>query len=111
MRARNDQTLSYPAQLCQWPVSYPADVGLGVYQDESNWLLLGVNKHQAETGDIIVFSRLNDQLQVVSRVPRKGNPAGKLRIRREDALFRFLLTLGAGGKNSARHRHFPVLDT
>ena len=72
------------------------NAGLGVYQDESNWLLLGINKHQAETEDAVVFARLNDQFQVVSRVPRKVNQGGKLRIRREDARFRFFIDLGSG---------------
>ena len=72
------------------------NAGLGVYQDESNWLLLGINKHQAETEDIVVFARLNDQFQVVSRVPMNVNQDGKLRIRREDAMFRFFVDLGNG---------------
>ncbi len=72
------------------------DVGLGVYQDESNWLSLGINKHQAETADIVIFSHLNGQFQVVSRIPRNVNQGGKLRIRREDALFRFFIDLGSG---------------
>ena len=72
------------------------NVGFGVYQDESHWLLLGINKHQAETADIVIFSRLHDQFQVVSRVPRQVNHSGKLRIRREDARFRFFVDLGNG---------------
>ena len=72
------------------------NAGFGVYQDESNWLFLGINKHQAETEDVVVFSRLHDQFQVVSRVPRKVNQGGKLRIRREEALFRFFVDLGNG---------------
>ena len=72
------------------------NAGLGVYQDESNWLLLGINKHQAEIEDVVVFARLNDQFQVVSRVPMNVNQDGKLRIRREDALFRFFVDLGSG---------------
>ncbi len=72
------------------------NVGFGVYQDESNWLLLGINKHQAETEDVVVFARLHDQFQVVSRVPMNVNQGGKLRIRREAALFRFFVDLGNG---------------
>ena len=45
---------------------------------------------------LLFFSRLNDQFQVVSRVPMTGTQAGKLRIRREDALFRFFVDLGSG---------------
>ena len=72
------------------------NAGLGVYRDESNWLLLGINKHQAETEDIVVFARLHGQFQVVSRVPMNVNQGGKLRIRREDARFRFFVDLGNG---------------
>ena len=72
------------------------DVGLGVYQDESTWLSLGINKHQDETADIVVFSQLHGQFQVVSRVPRQVNQGGKLRIRRGDARFRFFVDLGSG---------------
>ena len=72
------------------------NAGFGVYQDESSWLFLGINKHRAGTNDVIVFSGLHDQFQVVSRVPRKGTQSGKLRIRREEALFRFFVDLGNG---------------